>query len=63
MKVAAGESWSLDGIPSPDERSALWTGLTIGVALLAALVPLTQLRAHFSTEPLRPPALSSDRAM
>jgi len=45
--------WNVDGAPTPDEWSALFAGLTLVAAVIAAAIALGQLRAHFATERAR----------
>lgn len=41
--------WNIDGAPTPDEWTALFAGLTLVAAIIAAVIALRQLRAHFET--------------
>ena len=41
--------WRVDGAPTPDEWMALFAGLTLIAAIVAAVIALRQLRAHFET--------------
>ena len=41
--------WHIDGAPTPDEWMALFSGFTLIAAIVAAVIALRQLRAHFET--------------
>ena len=45
--------WHIDGAPTPEEWVALLTALTLAAAVVAAVIALVQLRAHFVTERAR----------
>lgn len=42
-----GSWWHIGGAPTPDEWMALFAGLTLIAAVVAAVIALRQLRAHF----------------
>lgn len=45
--------WNADGFPTAAEWSALFEGLTLLVAVVAAVIALRQLHAHFASERAR----------